>query len=141
MSARHKARKRALDALYEADLLGTDPLIALKRDSDRRAESGEDPMNPYAADLVSGVQEHRVRIDEIVETYATDWTLERMPVVDRNVLRIGCFEILWSDIPDAVAIAEAVALATELSTDSSPSFVNGVLARIAEVKPRLALDA
>lgn len=142
MSARSKARKRALDALYEADIRGTDASEVLVELDARRSASGEDKINAYAHELVAGVCDHQARIDEILATYATDWTIERMPAVDRNVLRIGSYEILWgSQIPDEVAISQAVELVTELSTSESPSFVNGVLSRISSVKDRLMLDA
>lgn len=142
MSARSKARKRALDALYEADIRGTDANEVLSGLDSRRVAGGEDRINEYAYVLVSGVVDHQARIDEILATYATGWTIERMPAVDRNILRIGSCEILWGDdIPDEVAISQAVELATELSTEESPSFVNGVLSRISSVKDRLVLDA
>lgn len=140
MSARGKARKRALDVLYEADLRRIDPLDVLAGQETRRAADDEPALNPYARVLVEGVQAHRARIDELLGTYSMGWTLERMPAVDRNVLRIGAFELLWADdVPDAVAIAEAVALVGELSTDESPAFVNGLLGRLLELKPRLSL--
>lgn len=136
MSARSKARKRALDVLYEADIRGMDPVEVLAA----HAEQLEHPMNPYVRDLVDGVALHRARIDELLDTYAQGWTLARMPAVDRNVLRLGAWELLWGDVPEPVAIAEAVSLATSLSTDESGPFVNGLLARLAQVKPRLVLD-
>jgi N utilization substance protein B len=132
MTARSKARKRALDLLFEADLRGMDPVGIL---ADRVAAAAP-PVQAYAAELVEGVAAHRVRIDEIVASYAEGWTLDRMPAVDRAVLRLGVYELLWRDeVPDAVAIDEAVELAKSLSTDESPRFVNGVLGRIALVKP------
>jgi N utilization substance protein B len=86
--------------------------------------------------LVEGVQANRVRIDDLLATHSLDWTLDRMPAVDRNVLRIGVYELLYVDeIPDSVAISEAVELVTELSTDKSPTFVNGLLARVLALKP------
>jgi len=132
MPARSKARKRALDLLYEAELRG-EPVLELL---DQRAAEASPPVVPYAAHLVRGVQEHRERIDELLAAHAEDWTLDRMPAVDRNVLRIGVYELLWADdVPDAVAISEAVQLARSLSTEASPAFVNGVLARLLELKP------
>jgi N utilization substance protein B len=137
MPARSKARKRALDLLYEADLRG-EPVLALL---DQRAAEASPPVVPYAAQLVRGVQEHRERIDELLAAHAEDWTLDRMPAVDRNILRIGAYELLWADdVPDGVAISEAVQLARSLSTDASPAFVNGLLARLLELKPGLAED-
>ena len=95
---------------------------------------------PHAVRLIEGVQEHRERIDELLATYATGWTLDRMPAVDRNILRMGAFELLWvDDVPDGVVVSEAVALATELSTDESPRFVNGLLSRLQQLKPSLSL--
>ena len=103
-----------------------------------RITLGSPPVPGYAADLVRGVAVHTARIDELISQYAEGWTLDRMPAVDRNVLRIGVYELLWADdVPDAVAISEAVLLAQDLSTDASPAFVNGLLARIAELKPSL----
>ncbi len=99
------------------------------------------PVPPYAADLVRGVASHSERIDALISWNLVDWTLERMPAVDRNVLRLGVYELLWADdVPDGVAISEAVALAEDLSTDASPSFVNGVLSRLKAEKPTLDLD-
>lgn len=134
MGARSKARKRALDVLYEADQRRTDPLETLR---ERLAQS-DPPVPEYAVTLVEGVVAHRVRIDELLETYAQEWTLERFPAVDLAVLRIGAFELLWcDDVPDAVAVSEAVELAASLSTDESPSFVNGLLGRLLQLKPAL----
>jgi transcription antitermination protein NusB len=133
-SARSKARKRALDILFEAELRGS-PVLDLLAE---RITLGSPPVAPYAADLVRGVTVHAARIDELISQYAEGWTLDRMPAVDRNVLRIGVYELLWADdVPDAVAISEAVLLAQDLSTEASPTFVNGLLARIAKLKPSL----
>ena len=134
MSARTKARKRALDVLFAAELRGETATVAL----DRAIAEGEGPTNDYTVTLVRGVEEHRERIDEVLSTYAEGWTLQRMPAVDRNVLRLGVWELLWTDdIPDAVAISEAMALVTELSTDESPQFVNGVLGAVLRNKATL----
>ena len=135
MSARGKARKRALDLLFEADQRGVDPV---QLTVERGADPGR-PMNQYTVELVRGVADRRVRIDELLATYAHGWTVERMPAVDRAVLRIGTWELLYNDeVPDPVAIDEAVQLARMLSTDDSPAFVNGLLARLLEIKPTLA---
>ena len=137
MAARSKARKRALDILFEAELRGLPSLQLLSE----RQSVGDVPVQPYAAELVRGVATHSERIDELISWNLVDWTLERMPAVDRNILRIGVYELLWADgVPDGVAISEAVALAQDLSTDNSASFVNGVLARIKADKPTLSLD-
>lgn len=134
MGARSKARKRALDALYAADLRAENAAETL----DRAIEAGEGPTNDYTAQLVRGVVEHRARIDEVLATYAQGWTLARMPAVDRNVLRLGVYEVLWvDDVPDAVAVTEAVDLVRHLSTDESPSFVNGVLGTVVRDKASL----
>jgi N utilization substance protein B len=134
--ARSKARKRALDVLFEAELRDEPALAVL---AERTADPGR-PFPAYAAELVEGVQAHRDRIDGLLAEYARGWALERMPAVDRNLLRIGSYELLWSgEVPDGVAISEAVQLARELSTDDSPTFVNGLLARLLELKPTLSL--
>ncbi|QKE84955.1 transcription antitermination factor NusB [Arthrobacter sp. NEB 688] len=137
MAARTKARKRALDLLFEAEQRGVDAAELLR---ERLAKPvTEHALPELTADLVSGVSEHRDQIDELITTYAQGWSLQRMPAVDRSILRLGAWEVLYSpDVPEAVAISEWVSLATELSTDDSPRFVNGLLARLAEVKPTLA---
>ena len=134
MAARSKARKRAVDVLYVADVRGLDAVSVL---ADRVALA-DPPISDYTIELVEGVTAHRRRIDGILADYAENWTLERMPDVDRAVLRLGLYELLWrDDTPDAVAIDEAVELAKTLSTDESPRFVNGVLGRV--LKDRAAL--
>jgi transcription antitermination protein NusB len=135
--ARSKARKRALDILFEAEQRGL-PVLELLAE---RMSVGEQPVPDYAAELVRGVAAHRERIDSLIAENAVDWTLDRMPAVDRNILRLGIYELLWADdVPDGVAISEAVRLAQDLSTDSSPVFVNGLLARIKDLKPTLASE-
>jgi transcription antitermination protein NusB len=137
MPARSKARKRALDVLFEAEVRG-EPVLELLEE---RVADASPPVAPYAVELVRGVQAHRDRIDELLGQYAEGWTLDRMAPVDRNVLRIGSYELLWADdVPDGVAISEAVQLVRDLSTDASPAFVNGLLARILELKPTLSLS-
>ncbi len=134
MGARTKARKRALDVLYAADLRGETGVEALAR----VIAEGEAPSNPYTRTLVEGVTERRERIDEVLAEFSTGWTLARMPAVDRNVLRIGVWEMLWADdVPDTVAVTEAMGLVQELSTDESPAFVNGVLGAIQKSKSTL----
>jgi N utilization substance protein B len=131
--ARSKARKRALDVLYEAELRSADAEAVLAEHATRDAA----PLPAYSSALVTGVIAHRAAIDDLLQSYAVGWTLDRMPPVDRNVLRLGIFELLWvDDVPDGVAISEAVELASRLSTEDSPRFVNGVLARIASAEPR-----
>lgn len=124
-TTRTKARKRALDILFEAELRGIDPLQLL---SERRSEENTPPVRVYTSELVHGVIEHREQIDAaIVAALRPGWTLTRMPRVDRNLVRIGAFEALYTDLSARIAVAEAVALAEELSTDESASFVNGLL--------------
>jgi N utilization substance protein B len=135
VGARSKARKRAVDVLYEAGQRDDDAVQTLR---DRLAQS-DPPVPEYAVELVEGVVAHRPRIDELLSTYAEEWTLDRMPPVDLAILRLGTFEMLWrDDVPDAVVVSEAVALAASLSTDDSPAFVNGLLARILMLKPSLS---
>ena len=127
--ARSKARKRAVDILYAAQLRGADPVTLL---------ADANPTNDYTVTLVEGVAAHRARIDELLTEHSEGWTLPRMPAVDLAVLRLGLYELLWvSDVPDPVAIDEAVSLVKTLSTDDSPRFVNGVLGRIATIADRL----
>ena len=136
MAARTKARKRALDVLFEADQRQRDPLTLL---GERIAQPGtEAPLPQYSVDIVEGVLAEQERIDELLSTYSHGWTLDRMPAVDRALLRIGTWEVLYNDdVPDAVAVDEAVDLARALSTDESPTFVNGLLGRIVDLKPTI----
>jgi transcription antitermination protein NusB len=134
VAARSKARKRAVDVLYESDLRGLDSAETLRD----RIALADPPVNDYTVTLVEGAREHRDRIDDILSTYAEGWTIDRMPGVDRAVLRLGVYELLWrDDVPDAVVIDEAVELAKTLSTDESPRFVNGILARVLRDRPTL----
>jgi N utilization substance protein B len=136
VGARSKARKRAVDVLYEAGQRDADAVETLKQ----RLAQSDPPVPEYAVELVEGVVGNRARIDELLSTYSEEWTLERMPPVDLAILRLGTYELLWrDDVPDAVAVSEAVELATSLSTDQSPAFVNGLLARILSLKPSLAV--
>ncbi len=136
MPARRKARKRALDVLYEADLRGL-PIPRVLDEALARVPAPRPAHLPYATSLVEGVAAHQARIDELIASYAEGWTLDRMPVVDRNLARIAVYELLYVDeIDDAVAISEAMELARQISTDDSPRFLNGVLGRIAEYATR-----
>jgi transcription antitermination protein NusB len=127
VSARSKARKRAVDVLYEADLRRSDPLAVLR---DRIAD-GNPPVPDHTVRLVEGAVEQGARIDELIEEHASGWSLDRLPDVDRAILRMAVYELLWvDDVPDAVVIDEAVELAKALSTDDSPAYVNGVLGAI-----------
>ncbi|MDO9378570.1 MAG: transcription antitermination factor NusB [Nocardioidaceae bacterium] len=135
MAARTKARKRALDILFESELQG----IGVGGTLAERVAAADPPLNAYTITLVEGVQDHAQQIDDLLREHAHGWTLERMPGVDRNLLRLGTFEVLWvDDVPDAVAASEAAALARELSTDESPGFVSGLLSRLIEVKPTVS---
>jgi N utilization substance protein B len=137
LGARTKARKRAVDLLFEAEQRGMNAHDLLAERLARPVT--EAPLSQYTADLVEGVVAHWTDINELLSTYSQGWTLERMPSVDRAILRLGAFEVLYAaDVPEGVAISEAVELATSLSTDDSPKFVNGLLGRLAEVKPTLA---
>jgi transcription antitermination protein NusB len=130
MGARSKARKRALDILFESELRG---LPAAETLADR-SEAAQTALNSYTVTLVEGVDEHRAEIDETISAYSSGWSLQRMPAVDRNIVRIAVFELRHvDDVPEAVTLSEAVSLARELSTDESPAFVNGLLAKIAGV--------
>jgi transcription antitermination protein NusB len=134
VAARSKARKRALDLLYASELRGEPAVEAL----DRAIEEGDGPTNEYTADLVRGVVDHQPRIDEVLAEYSQGWTLGRMPAVDRNVLRLGIYELLYvDDVPDAAAFSDALALVGDLSTDESPQFVNGILGAVLRNKPSL----
>ncbi|MGI8879769.1 MAG: transcription antitermination factor NusB [Jatrophihabitans sp.] len=136
MAARSKARKRAVDLLYEADLRGTDLVGTIAE----RIALADPPVNDYTVELIEGVNGSRPRIDEILAQYAEGWALDRMPDVDRAILRLALYELLWrDDVPDAVAIDEAVELAKSLSTDESPRFVNGVLGRVMRDRPAVGV--
>ena len=140
MSARSKARKQALDLLYESDIRGTDLLQTLQ--SRDVIEEGPDarPIRDYTKELVNGVAENRRKIDELITTYAQGWDMDRLPAVDRNILRLGIFEILWSaEVPISVAIDESLALAKELSSDESSKYIHGVLGRIASIKDTISI--
>jgi len=130
VASRHDARERALALLYEADVRDRSPEAVLAEHVE-----GEDPPPRFAVALVEGVGEHRDALDARIRAHAESWTLERMPTVDRNVLRLATYELLHTDVPTAVAIDEAITLAKELSTEDSGRFVNGLLGRIAAARP------
>lgn len=142
MAARNTARKRAFQILFEADQRGADVVTVLAdwvRHS--RADTRQPPVSEFTMELVEGYAQHARHIDELISQYAVGWTLDRMPVVDRNILRLGAYELIWVDAtPDAVVIDESVQLAKEFSTDDSPSFVNGLLGRFKDLKPSLRRD-
>lgn len=140
MLARSKARKQALDILYESDIRSSSPIdILTSRDI---SEVGLDsrPIREYTREIIEGVSAHRRKIDELISTYAQGWDMDRLPAVDRNIMRLALYEILWcQDLDDAIAIDEALSLAKELSTDESAAYIHGVLGRIASIKEGLAL--
>ncbi|MDA2992835.1 MAG: transcription antitermination factor NusB [Actinomycetota bacterium] len=140
MSARSKARKQCLDLLYEGDIRSLAPadLLALRDVEDDGPDSR--PVREYTKELILGIAEHRRKIDELISTYAQGWDMDRLPAVDRNILRLGIYEILWrKDLDDAVAINEALNLAKEISTDDSATYIHGVLGRIASIRDSLAI--
>jgi transcription antitermination protein NusB len=135
VSARSKARKRALDFLYEAEIKKAKAVdLFLSRGASELSQE------PYVQVLLSGIDEHLVKIDELITTYAQDWDMDRMPAVDRNILRIAIFEILWvAEVDLKIACDEAVELAKSLSTDESSNYINGVLGRIVKLKDSIAI--
>jgi N utilization substance protein B len=139
MSARSKARKQALDILYESDIRRADALEILK--SREIAEEGPDarPIREFARELIAGVIDNKRKIDELITTYAQGWDMDRLAAVDRNILRLGIYEIVWSDnLADGIAIDEALTLAKDLSTEDSASFIHGLLGKIASIKESIA---
>ena len=140
MSARSKARKQTLDLLYEADIRGTSAAELLTaRDFE---EDGPDarPIRDFTKVLIAGVTDNKRKIDELIATYAQGWDMDRLPAVDRNILRLGIYEIVWSeDLADGIAIDEALNLAKELSTDESAGYIHGVLGRISSIKDSIAI--
>ena len=140
MSARSKARKQALDLLYETDIRGTN-LVETLVSRDIPAEGPDArPIREYTKELVNGVSDNRRKRDELITTYAQGWDMDRLPAVDRNILRLGIYEILWStDVPMSVAIDEALILAKELSSDDSSKYIHGVLGRIASIKDTISI--
>lgn len=136
MSSREKARKRAVDAVYAADLRKISPITLLNEVADLAADrQNQDPIFGYARQIVQGIIDEHEQIDDLLETYSQGWALDRMPNLDRAILRVAVWELLFNDeVPDAVAVNEAVELAKELSTDDSGSFINGLLSRISSTK-------
>jgi transcription antitermination protein NusB len=136
VSARSKARKAALDLLYESDIRKASASDLLSK----RIMDLEYVVRDFTQELVHGVEQHRRKIDELITTYSQGWDMDRMPVIDRNILRLAMYEVLWSsNVPQAVAIDEALELAQTLSTDESSKYINGVLSKIVEIKPDLVL--
>ena len=140
MSARSKARKQALDLLYEADIRGASALELLQ--SRDVVEEGPDarPIREFTKELISGVSENTRKIDELITTYAQGWDMDRLPAVDRNILRLAIYEIVWStDLADGIAIDEALTLAKGLSTDESAGYIHGVLGKISSIKESISI--
>ncbi len=136
MSARRKARKRALDILFEADLRGVDALSILAARPADELSAGD-----YVSTLVQGSISHQEKIDELIHTYAEGWDMDRMPAIDRNLLRIALYEILWElELNDQIAVSEAVELAQDLSTKDSASYINGILGRVITLKSLISLE-
>jgi N utilization substance protein B len=139
VSARSKARKHALDILYESDIRGATPESILE--NREIPEEGPDarPLREFTKELVLGVVAKKRKIDELITTYAQGWDMDRLAAVDRNILRLGIFEIIWSDdLEDGIAIDEAISLASELSTDESSTFIHGLLGKISSIKDSVA---
>lgn len=136
---RHQARKRAVDLLFEAEARGITPEeVAEAREALAQKESDVSPLNPYTVTVAQGVTQHGAHIDDLISTHLQGWTLERLPAVDRAILRVAVWELLHAeDVPEPVAVDEAVELAKNLSTDESPGFVNGVLGQIMLVTPQI----
>ena len=140
MSARSKARKQSLDLLYESDIRGTVALEILESRDIEGVGPDARPIREYTKELISGISEHRRKIDELISTYAQGWDMDRLPAVDRNILRLGIFELLWGkELTDSIIIDEALTLAKDLSTEESAGYIHGVLGRIASIKSELAL--
>jgi N utilization substance protein B len=139
VSARSKARKQALDILYESDIRNSDALATLE--SRDITEEGPDarPIREYTRELIAGVTSNKRKIDELIATYAQGWDMDRLAAVDRNILRLGIFEIIWSDeLADGIAIDEAITLAKDLSTEESSTFIHGLLGKISSIKESVA---
>jgi N utilization substance protein B len=140
VSARSKARKQALDLLYESDIRGNDTLQILESRDVQDEGPDARPIREFTRELIMGTVENRRKIEELIMTYAQGWDMDRLPAVDRNILRLGIFEILWStNVPVSVAIDEALNLARELSSDESSKYIHGVLGRIASLKDSISI--
>lgn len=139
MSARSKARKQTLDLLYEADIRGAAAIDILAG----RVDNGEDldarPIREFTRELIAGISAQKRKIDELISTYAKGWDMDRLPTVDRNILRLAIYELVWSpDLAEGIVINEALDLAKELSTDESASYIHGVLGKISMIKESIA---
>ncbi|CAB4867311.1 unannotated protein [freshwater metagenome] len=140
MSARSKARKQSLDLLYESDIRGLQALEILQSRDVQDTGPDARPIREYTKEIISGISDHRRKIDELIATYAKGWDMDRLPAVDRNILRLAIFELLWGhDLNDSIIIDEALTLAKDLSTDDSAGYIHGVLGRISSIKGELSL--
>ena len=139
MSARSKARKQTLDLLYEADIRGTAAIDILASRSDDNSDVDARPIREFTRDLIAGISAQKRKIDELISTYAQGWDMDRLPTVDRNILRLGIYELIWTpDLPEGVVINEALELAKQLSTDESASYIHGVLGKISMIRESIA---
>jgi N utilization substance protein B len=139
LSARSKARKQALDLLYEADIRSTSAAVILEGRVIDESEADARPIRDFTRELIAGVTANQRKIDELITTYAQGWDMDRLAAVDRNILRLAIFEIVWSDeLADSIAIDEALTLAKDLSTDESASFIHGLLGKITSIKESIA---
>ena len=139
MSARSKARKQTLDLLYEADIRGTAAIDILASRSDDNSDVDARPIREFTRDLIAGISAQKRKIDELISTYAQGWDMDRLPTVDRNILRLAIYELIWTpDLPEGVVINEALELAKQLSTDESASYIHGVLGKISMIRESIA---
>ncbi len=139
MSARSKARKQTLDLLYEADIRGTAAIDILASRSDDDSDADARPIREFTRELIAGISAQKRKIDELISTYAQGWDMDRLPTVDRNILRLAIYELIWTpDLPEGVVINEALELAKQLSTDESASYIHGVLGKISMIRESIA---
>ena len=139
MSARSKARKQTLDLLYEADIRGTAAIDILASRSDDDSDGDARPIREFTRELIAGISAQKRKIDELISTYAQGWDMDRLPTVDRNILRLAIYELIWTpDLPEGVVINEALELAKQLSTDESASYIHGVLGKISVIRESIA---
>lgn len=139
MSARSKARKQTLDLLYEADIRGTAAIDILASRSDDDSDGDARPIREFTRELIAGISAQKRKIDELISTYAQGWDMDRLPTVDRNILRLAIYELIWTpDLPEGVVINEALELAKQLSTDESASYIHGVLGKISMIRESIA---
>jgi len=139
VSARSKARKQTLDLLYEADIRGTAAIDILASRSDDDSDADARPIREFTRELIAGISAQKRKIDELISTYAQGWDMDRLPTVDRNILRLAIYELIWTpDLPEGGVINEALELAKQLSTDESASYIHGVLGKISMIRESIA---